>query len=87
MAACSKDNNDNKLNIPSPKEQWSKTIKGNGELVNLFVWDSEKMNIDREPIDHVTNPEKQLAHKALKEYGPFGEKISTEQLLALSKIE
>lgn len=87
MAACSKDNNDNKLNIPSPKEQWSKTIKGNGELVNLFVWDSEKMNIDREPIDHVTNPEKQLAHKALKEYEPFGEKISTEQLLALSKIE
>ncbi len=45
------------------------------------------MNIDREPIDHVTNPEKQLAHKALKEYGPFGEKISTKQLLALSKIE
>ena len=70
MTACSKDNNDNKPDTPSPKEQWSKTMKGNGE-----------------PIDHVTNPEKQLAHKALKEYGPFGEKISTGEFLALSKIE
>lgn len=99
-------------------------MNSNGELVNLFVWDSEKMNVDNkalgevvvimyrnilpnsswehsianmwptaykdatgEPIDHVTNPEKQLAHKALKEYGPFGEKISTGEFLALSKIE
>lgn len=89
-----------------------------GGLVNLFVWDSEKINIDNQPIgeviavmyrnilpdknweysianmepteykdetgdpiDHVTNPEKQLAHVALKDYGPLGTKISTEEFL------
>ncbi len=89
-----------------------------GGLVNLFVWDSEKQNIDGkplgefivlmyrnilpnkdwtysiskmmptnykdatgEPIDHVTEPEHQLAHLALGDYGPLGEKWSTAEYL------
>ncbi len=34
-----------------------------------------------EPIDHVTEPEKQLAHLALGDYGPYGTKISTTDYL------
>ena len=93
-------------------------MNANGEYVNLFIWDSEKKNIDGnpigeivavmyrnilpdkkwehsianmtptaykdkdgEPIDHVTNPDKQLAHKALGDYGPLGVKVSNEDFL------
>ena len=93
-------------------------MNANGEYVNLFVWDSEKKNVDGkpigevlaimyrnilpdkdwehsiatmdptdykddkgEPIDHVKNPEKQLAHKALGDYGPLGVKVSNEEFL------
>lgn len=93
-------------------------MNANGEYVNLFVWDSEKKNVDGkpigevlaimyrnilpdkdwehsiatmdptaykndegEPIDHVTNPEKQLAHKALGDYGPLGVKVSNDDFL------
>lgn len=34
-----------------------------------------------EPIDHVTDPENQLAHLALGRYGPIGTKISTQLFL------
>ena len=93
-------------------------MNANGEYVNLFVWDSEKKNIDGnpigevvavmyrnilpdkdwehsiatmtptaykdktgEPIDHVTDPDKQLAHKALGDYGPLGVKVSNDDFL------
>lgn len=93
-------------------------MNANGEYVNLFIWDSEKKNIDGnpigeivavmyrnilpdkkwehsianmiptaykdkdgEPIDHVTNPDKQLAHKALGDYGPLGVKVSNDDFL------
>ena len=93
-------------------------MNANGEYVNLLIWDSEKINVDGnpigevvavmyrnilpdtkwehsistmiptaykddegEPIDHVTNPEKQLAHKALGDYGPLGVKVSNEEFL------
>ena len=93
-------------------------MNANGEYVNLFIWDSEKMNIDGkpigevvaimyrnilpdkewehsianmtptaykdetgEPIDHVTDPDKQLAHKALGDYGPLGVKVSNDDFL------
>lgn len=93
-------------------------MNANGEYVNLFIWDSEKKNIDGnpigeivaimyrnilpdkewehsiatmiptaykdedgEPIDHVTNPDKQLAHKALGDYGPLGVKVSNNDFL------
>ena len=36
---------------------------------------------DGEPIDHVTNPDKQLAHKALGDYGPLGVKVSNNDFL------
>lgn len=36
---------------------------------------------DGEPIDHVTNPDKQLAHKALGDYGPLGVKVSNDDFL------
>ena len=89
-----------------------------GEKINLFIWDSEKKNIDGkplgeyiafmyrnilpdasweysiasmipteyfdgmlEPIDHVTQPERQIAHIALGDYGPFGHKLSTDDFL------
>lgn len=89
-----------------------------GGQVNLFVWDSEKLNIDGkpigeviavmyrnilpdaswehsianmlptaykdqagEPIDHVTVPERQLAHLALGDYGPLGVKYATKDFL------
>lgn len=94
-------------------------LNSNGAYINLFVWDSERKNVDGnpigeivavmyrnilpdskwehsianmiptaykdatgDPIDHVTNPEKQLAHKALGDYGPLGVKVSTEEFLA-----
>ena len=93
-------------------------MNANGEYVNLFIWDSEKKNIDGnpigeifavmyrnilpdkkwkhsianmtptaykdkdgEPIDHVTDPDKQLAHKALGDYGPLGVKVSNDDFL------
>lgn len=93
-------------------------MNANGEYVNLFIWDSEKINVDGkpigevvaimyrnilpdkkwehsiatmiptdykddkgEPIDHVDNPEKQLAHKALGDYGPLGVKVSNDDFL------
>lgn len=93
-------------------------MNANGEYVNLFIWDSEKINVDGksigevvaimyrnilpdkkwehsiatmiptdykddkgEPIDHVDNPEKQLAHKALGDYGPLGVKVSNDEFL------
>ena len=93
-------------------------MNANGEYVNLFVWDSEKKNVDGkpigevlaimyrnilpdkdwehsiatmtptaykddegEPIDHVKDPETQLAHKALGDYGPLGVKVSNEEFL------
>lgn len=93
-------------------------MNANGEYVNLFIWDSEKINIDGkpigeivaimyrnilpdkewkhsiatmtptdyknedgEPIDHVKNPETQLAHKALGDYGPLGVKVSNDEFL------
>ena len=93
-------------------------MNANGEYVNLLIWDSEKINVDGnpigevvavmyrnilpdtkwehsistmiptaykddegEPIDHVTNPEKQLAHKALGDYGPLGVKVSNDDFL------
>lgn len=93
-------------------------MNANGEYVNLFIWDSEKKNIDGnpigefvaimyrnilpdknwehsianmiptaykdkngDPIDHVTNPDKQLAHKALGDYGPLGVKVSNDEFL------
>ena len=34
-----------------------------------------------EPIDHVTDPDKQLAHKALGDYGPLGVKVSNDDFL------
>ena len=34
-----------------------------------------------EPIDHVTQPERQLAHIALGDYGPLGTKESTSDFL------
>lgn len=33
------------------------------------------------PVDHVTDPNKQLAHKALGEYGPYGFKYMTDEFL------
>jgi len=94
------------------------TAKKSGEKINLFIWDSEKNNIDGkplgeyiafmyrnilpdagwehsiatmipteyfdgklEPIDHVTQPERQVAHIALGDYGPLGKKISTSDFL------
>lgn len=93
-------------------------MNANGGYVNLFIWDSEKKNIDGnpigeivavmyrnilpykkwehsianmiptaykdkdgEPIDHVTDPDKQLAHKALGDYGPLGVKVSNDDFL------
>ena len=92
--------------------------KRRGEKINLFVWDSEKKNIDGkplgeyiafmyrnilpdagwehsiatmlpteyydgtlEPIDHVTQPERQVAHIALSDYGPLGNKVTTSAFL------
>lgn len=85
---------------------------------NLFVWDSEKQDVDGkpignviaimyrnilpdkdweysisgmtpteykddegEPIDKVTDPDKQLAHKALGDYGPYGFKYAANDFL------
>ena len=93
-------------------------MNANGGYVNLFIWDSEKKNIDGnpigeivavmyrnilpdkkwehsianmiptaykddkgEPIDHVTDPDEQLAHKALGDYGPLGIKVCNDDFL------
>ena len=41
---------------------------------------------DGEPIDHVTEPDKQLAHKALGDYGPLGVKVSNDDFLLILGI-
>ncbi len=94
------------------------SLKQAGEHWNLFVWDSEKVDVDGkplgdviafmyrniladetwehsiagmvptnyydaegEPIDKVRDPERQLAHLALGDYGPYGMKYSTDDFL------
>ncbi len=95
------------------------SLKLTGGHWNLFVWDSEKVDVDGkalgdvialmyrniladetwensiagmlptnyydaegEPIDKVTVPERQFAHLALGDYGPYGMKYSTEEFLS-----
>ncbi len=99
------------------------SLKLVGEHWNIFVWDSEKIDVDGkplgdvialmyrniladdsweysiagmvptnyydaegEPIDKVTNPNKQLAHLALGDYGPYGMKYSTEEFLLKTNL-
>ncbi len=96
-------------------------LKQAGGHWNLFVWDSEKIDVDGkplgeviafmyrniladetweysiasmlptnyydaegEPIDKVTAPDRQLAHLALGDYGPYGMKHSTEDFLSIN---
>ncbi len=95
-----------------------KSMNEKGGHWNLFVWDSEKKDVEGnplgnviaimyrnilpdenweysiarmtptnykddagEPIDKVTDPDKQLAHKALGDYGPYGLKYVTDDFL------
>ncbi|MCS2387803.1 MULTISPECIES: hypothetical protein [Bacteroides] len=36
----------------------------------------------REPVEHVTEPDKQIAHSALGDYGPFSVKYATKDFLS-----
>ena len=38
-----------------------------------------------DPYNSITNPDKQMAHKALGDYGPLGTKYSTEEFLQIYK--
>ena len=38
-----------------------------------------------EPIDHVTDPSKQIAHKALGDYGPYGMKYAVSDFLKINE--
>ncbi len=95
------------------------SLNKSGRHWNLFIWDSEKTDIDGkqigdviaimyrnilpdknwehsiarmtptdyadekgEPLDKVTDPEKQLAHKALGDYGPYGFKYAASDFLS-----
>ena len=35
-----------------------------------------------EPVEHVTEPDKQIAHSALGDYGPFSVKYATKDFLS-----
>jgi len=35
-----------------------------------------------EPVEHVTEPDKQIAHSALGDYGPFSVKYATKEFLS-----
>ncbi len=99
-------------------QQKVQALNAAGGLWNLFVWDSEKLDIngkpiedviaimyrniladktweysiaqmmpttytdaEGEPLDKIKDPEKQLAHKALGDYGPYGFKYATSDFL------
>ena len=38
-----------------------------------------------DPYNSITNPDKQMVHKALGDYGPLGTKYSTEEFLQIYK--
>ena len=94
------------------------SLNQSGGHWNLFIWDSEKTDIDGkpigdiiaimyrnilpnkdwehsiarmtptnyadeegEPLEKVTDPDKQLAHQALGDYGPYGFKYATSDFL------
>ena len=42
---------------------------------------TEYYDVVKEPIDHFTNPQIQIANIALGDYGPSGIKLSTEEYL------
>ncbi len=99
-------------------QQKVQTLNEAGGLWNLFVWDSEKLDIngkpiedviaimyrniladktweysiaqmtpttytdaEGEPLDKIKDANKQLAHKALGDYGPYGFKYATSDFL------
>lgn len=57
-----------------PNSSWQYSIS-NMEPTEYF--DGEK-----DPIDHVTDPQKQIADKALGDYGPLGIKMSAEDYIS-----
>ncbi|MBD9026954.1 MAG: hypothetical protein EGQ96_00245 [Prevotella sp.] len=56
-----------------PDKEWKHSI--------ATMTPTDYKNEDGEPIDHVKNPETQLAHKALGDYGPLGVKVSNDEFL------
>lgn len=52
-------------------------------IANMLPTDYK--NATGEPIDHVTDPSKQIAHKALGDYGPYGMKYAVSDFLDTNK--
>lgn len=57
--------------LPNPEWQYS--------ISNMLP--TEYFDGVKEPVDHVTDPQKQVAHIALGDYGPLGLKMSAEEFL------
>lgn len=52
-------------------------------IANMLPTDYK--NETGEPIDHVTDPSKQIAHKALGDYGPYGMKYAVSDFLRINE--
>ena len=74
------------LSSPPPKRAWkvmSYNTMSFGNWIHSIATMTPTAYKDKtgEPIDHVTDPDKQLAHKALGDYGPLGVKVSNDDFL------
>lgn len=56
---------------------------GNWEYSMATMLPTSYKDDEGEPIDKVTDPESQLAHRALGDYGPYGQKISNNDFFRL----
>lgn len=57
-------------------------IGGGALLFDLQPMSYKDTDTTGEPVEHVTEPDKQIAHSALGDYGPFSVKYATKDFLS-----
>ena len=51
-------------------------------IANMQLMSYKDTDTTGEPVEHVTEPDKQIAHSALGDYGPFSVKYATKDFLS-----
>ncbi|RGO92442.1 hypothetical protein DWX44_20450 [Bacteroides uniformis] len=51
-------------------------------IANMQLMPYKDTDTTGEPVEHVTEPDKQIAHSALGDYGPFSVKYATKEFLS-----
>lgn len=51
-------------------------------IANMQLMSYKDTDTTGEPVEHVTEPDKQIAHSALGDYGPFSVKYATKEFLS-----